>query len=75
MADLNRLLSDNLALVIGALAVIVLVLTGLVIAQSIRLGRATRAYGELIRGTDGASGASLRSPYPMFSPTERWGKR
>jgi hypothetical protein len=59
MADLNRLLTDNLALVIGALAVLVLVLVGLVIAQSVRLGRATRAYGDLVRDTDGASGASL----------------
>jgi hypothetical protein len=59
MADLNRLLTDNLALVIGAMLLIVLVLIGLVVAQSIRLGRATRAYGELMRGTDGASGASL----------------
>jgi hypothetical protein len=59
MADLDRFLSDNLALVIGALALIVLILIGLVIAQSVRLGRATRAYGELVRGTDGASGASL----------------
>jgi hypothetical protein len=59
MADLNRLLSDNLALVIGALAVLVLILIGLVIAQSVRLGRATRAYRELMRGTDDASSASL----------------
>lgn len=59
MADLNRLLTDNLALVIGALVVIVLILIGVVIAQSVRLGRATRAYGELMRGTDGGSGASL----------------
>jgi hypothetical protein len=59
MADLDRFLSDNLALVIGALALIVLILIGLVIVQSVRLGRATRAYGELVRGTDGASGASL----------------
>jgi hypothetical protein len=59
MADLNRLLIDNLALVIGVLAAVVLILIGLVIAQSVRLGRATRAYRELMRGTDGASGASL----------------
>ena len=59
MADLDALLSDNLALVIGALVLIVLILIGVVIAQSMRLGRATRAYGELMRGTDGVSGASL----------------
>jgi hypothetical protein len=59
MADLNQVLSENLALVIGALVVVVLVLAGLVIAQSVRLGRATRAYGDLVRGTDGTSGASL----------------
>jgi hypothetical protein len=59
LAEFNSLLSENLALVIGVLAVVVLVLIGFVIAQSVRLGRATRAYGELMRGTDGASGASL----------------
>jgi len=59
MADLNRLLTENLALVIGVLLVAVLVLIGVVIAQSVRLGRATRAYDELVRGTDGVSGASL----------------
>ncbi len=55
MADLNRLLLDNLALVLGALAALVVVLLVLVLALSIRLGRATRAYRDIARDVDGAS--------------------
>lgn len=61
MADLNRLISDNLAIVIGVMALAIILLLILGVAQTIRLGRATRAYRELVRGADGASasGASL----------------
>jgi hypothetical protein len=61
MADLNRLLTENLAIAIGAIALVVVILLVLVVAQTIRIGRATRAYRELVRGADGASasGASL----------------
>ena len=61
MADLNRLLLDNLALVIGGVALVVVLLLILVIAQTVRLGRAIRAYRDLVRGTEGAerTGASL----------------
>ncbi len=55
MADLNRLVSDNLALVVGLLALAVLVLLLLLLALGIRLGRATRAYRALVRSTDGGS--------------------
>jgi Protein of unknown function (DUF4446) len=53
MADLNRFLTDNLALVFGVVAVLlILVLVGLAI-QSARLSRAVRDYRELVRDTDG----------------------
>ncbi len=55
MPDLDRLLTDNLALVIGALAGLVLLLLLVVLVQSIRLGRALRSYRELVR--DGESGS------------------
>ena len=55
MADLNRLLSDNLALAFGVLAaLVVLLLLGFII-QSARLGRAVRSYRELVR--DGERGS------------------
>lgn len=54
MADLDRLLTDNLAVVLGLLAAVVLLLLVAVLAQSIRLGRAVRTYRELVR--DGETG-------------------
>lgn len=55
MADLNRLLSDNLALVFGAMAVLVLLLLIGFVLQSVRLGRAVRGYRELVRDEAGGS--------------------
>lgn len=55
MPDLDRLLSENLAVVIGVLAALILVLLVLVLVQSIRLGRAVRSYRELVRDADGGS--------------------
>ena len=55
MADLNRLLLDNLALLFGLLAALVLVLLVFVLTLSARLGRATRAYREIARDVEGAS--------------------
>ena len=52
MADLNRLLADNLAIAFGALALLVILLLVLVLAQGARLSRATRAYREIVRDTD-----------------------
>jgi hypothetical protein len=54
MADLNRLLTDNLALAFGVLAALVLLLLIGFIVQSARLGRAVRTYRALVR--DGESG-------------------
>ena len=55
MADLNLWLSDNLAIAFGALGALVLLLLIGFLVQSIRLGRAVRAYRELVRGTDGST--------------------
>ena len=54
MADLNRLLTDNLAIAFGVLAALVLLLLVGFVVQSARLGRAVRTYRELVR--DGDSG-------------------
>ena len=55
MTELNRLLSDNLVIVLGATAAILVILLIAVVAVSIRLRRATRAYGALVRGAQGGS--------------------
>ena len=55
MTDLNRLLSDNLAIVVGAAAAILVILLIAVLIQSLRLRRATRAYGALVQGADGGN--------------------
>ena len=55
MPDLDRTLSENLTLVVGALVAVVAVLTILVLVQSVRLGRAVRAYRELVRDASGGS--------------------
>jgi hypothetical protein len=52
MADLNRLLTDNLAIALGVLALLVLILLVAVLLLSARVGRATRAYREIVRDTD-----------------------
>jgi hypothetical protein len=60
MADLNRLLTENLALVLGAFALIVLLVLVLVLVQSVRLGRAVRAYRRLL-GSGSTDGKSLEA--------------
>ncbi len=55
MSDLNRVLSDNLALALGGIALVLLLLLLLVLLQTVRLGRATRAYRSLVRGADGGN--------------------
>lgn len=57
MAELNRILADNLALAMGALALLLLILIVLVVIQTVRLSRATTAYRQLLRGTP--AGVSL----------------
>jgi uncharacterized protein DUF4446 len=59
MADLNQLVAENLALVVGGLALLVLLLIVTVLVQSARLGRALRAYHALVQG-EGGRGGSLR---------------
>jgi Protein of unknown function (DUF4446) len=58
MADLNRLLADNLAIAFGVLAALVAILLVVVAVQAGRLSRATRAYREIVRDTD-TGGRSL----------------
>jgi len=55
MADLNRLLAENLALAFGSMAVLVLLLLVGFLVQSARLRRAVRGYRELVRDGDGGS--------------------
>ena len=53
MTDLNRLLADNLALVVAALALLGVILLVVVVMQAARLRRATRAYREIVRDEAG----------------------
>ena len=55
MTELNRLLSDNLAIVLGVTAAVLIILLISVLVQSRRLRRATRAYGALVQGAEGGS--------------------
>ncbi|MGH2429474.1 MAG: DUF4446 family protein [Candidatus Limnocylindria bacterium] len=55
MPDLNRLLTDNLALAFGVLAALVLLLLIGFVVQSARLRRAVRAYRDLVRDGNGGS--------------------
>jgi hypothetical protein len=57
MSDLNRLLTDNLTLVIGAIVLLLVILLIALISVSRRLGRATRAYRALIGESDAGGGA------------------
>ena len=59
MTDLNRLLLENLSIVLGVLLLLVLVLTVVVLVQGVRLGRATRRYREIVRDPDADGGRSL----------------
>jgi hypothetical protein len=53
--DLNRTLVDNLALVVGVLAVVILGLAAFAFVQSRRLRRATAAYRTLVSDSQGGS--------------------
>jgi hypothetical protein len=55
MDQLNRLLADNLALVVAVLGVVLLILLVLVVIQSARLGRAVRDYRTLVGDGRGGS--------------------
>lgn len=54
MTELNRVLADNLAVVVAVLGALLLLLAILVAIQTIRLGRAVRAYRVLVG--DGSPG-------------------
>ena len=54
MAELNRILSENLAAVIGTIAALLMVMVILLLVQSIRLSRAARRYRRLVG--DGSGG-------------------
>ena len=77
MAELNRVLTENLALAFGVLAAVVLLLLIGFVIQSVRLGRATRAYRELVH--DPGTGGSLHdrlagSAEQAVRATERMGQ-
>ena len=55
MEELNRYLADNLVIVVAVLAALILVLLLVALMQSVRLGRAVRAYRALVGG--GAAGS------------------
>ncbi|MDQ3689861.1 MAG: DUF4446 family protein [Chloroflexota bacterium] len=55
MTDINRLLTDNLAIAFGVLAGLVLLLLIGFVIQSARIGRAVRTYRELVRDQDGGT--------------------
>ena len=55
MAELNRILSDNLAIAFGAVGVVLLLALVLLVVQSFRLGRALRAYRALVGGGEAGS--------------------
>jgi Protein of unknown function (DUF4446) len=55
MDELNRLLADNLAIVVAAIGLLILVLLVLVAVQTARLGRAVRAYRSLVGDGEGGS--------------------
>ena len=57
MEELNRILADNLAIVVGVLLALILILLVLALLQSVRLRRAVRAYRALVGGDTG--GGSL----------------
>lgn len=59
MSELNRVLADNLALVVGGIGLLLLVVLLLVIVQFLRLGRTTRAYRALVGGATAAGDGSL----------------
>ena len=55
MPELNRLLTENLAIAFAVLAGLVLLLLLGFLVQSARIGRAVRTYRELVRDQDGGT--------------------
>jgi len=73
MADLNRVLSENLALALGLLALVVLIILLVSLVQSVRLGRALRAYRRLVGGGPGGSLGEVLEGH--VTEVERVGRR
>ena len=72
MADLNRILSDNLAVVVGVICLLLLILLLLLVIQSMRLGRAVRSYRTLVgQGDSGSLGEVLDGQVARAAETNR----
>ena len=59
MAELNRILSENLGIVIGTIAGLLLIVLILLLVQSIRLSRAARRYRALVGDGTGGTLANV----------------
>lgn len=55
MADLNRLIVDNITIALGVLLGLLLVMSIVLLVQSVRLRRALAAYRALVRGGPGGT--------------------
>lgn len=76
MPDLNRFLTENLALALGVIAALVVLLLIAFVVQSVRLRRALRSYRELVRDGDGGSlhDRLIGSAEQAVRATERMGE-
>jgi hypothetical protein len=59
LAELNRILSDNLAIVIGTIGALLAIVLILLLVQSIRLSRAARRYRRLVGDGSGGTLANV----------------
>jgi hypothetical protein len=59
LAELNRILSENLGIVIGTIAGLLLIIVILLLVQSIRLSRAARRYRALVGDGTGGTLANV----------------
>jgi hypothetical protein len=59
LAELNRILSDNLAIVVGTIGALLAIVLILLVVQSIRLSRAARRYRQLVGDGSGGTLANV----------------
>ena len=59
MAELNRILSENLAIVVGTIGALLAIVLVLLLVQSIRLSRAARRYRRLVGDGSGGTLANV----------------
>jgi hypothetical protein len=59
LAELNRILSENLAIVVGTIGALLAIVLVLLLVQSIRLSRAARRYRRLVGDGSGGTLASV----------------